>query len=552
MLMRSALFAIIALLLGGGSATAADPAIVFQAHSFGQVLDSVRSSVNLIAGDKAVKVFNRNIREALGEKGFEGLDIGRPIFGYVVLAPKPEDITGVIALPITSEKDFLDLCERANNQKPKLAGKEKDIYELPPLDERYKALMRFSDQYAYIAYGAKPAPALEAKSLVPMRNIYIPTEKGLFASRIYFSRIPLAVKLAMPNLIAVMKKAVMGFLGLSRWNDAIVKAIMPDVDKLIARYTKLAVGADEMTVRISIDVPTANVVVEATLNGKPDTELSRIIAERKPTGNKFGGLISTPDTIAGFMCRLPLFEEELRAAASTGFEAALKDEIRGVPDNSKPFFEELVKGVQRTVKTGQFDIVGGIRGPDKNGWYTAVGAIAFEETAELEKAFKKSIESDIPEFLRKDLTWDAAKAGTVNIHTWKPPEQFTPDFWKVFGGDDLKFALAFAPQGVFVVLGPDAVGTMKDALAVKPADYPMLDIVVNPARTAKLLKKINGDRNMARVDAVFEKEDKPASTMSMTLEGGKELKMTYKIDLRLIPRAFFIRDIEQLNRDMEK
>ncbi|HEV3384436.1 MAG TPA: hypothetical protein VG097_06450 [Gemmata sp.] len=209
--MRFALFASVALLLGGGKAIAADPPIVFQAQPFGQVLDHVRAALDLMAGEKGVNAFNKGLRDALGEKGFEGLDIGRPIFGYVILAPKPEDITAVLALPITGEKDFLELCERTNKQKPKLAGKEKDVYELPPLDPRYKALMRFADQYAYIAYGAKPASALEPKSLVPMQNIYIPNEKGLIAGRINFARIPLAVKFALPTLLAEVKKTILGF-----------------------------------------------------------------------------------------------------------------------------------------------------------------------------------------------------------------------------------------------------------------------------------------------------------------------------------------------------
>src|ERR1700722_10811773 len=234
--MRIEVLALATLLLGGGTTMAADPPIVFQSHPFGQVLDHVRAPIELVAGEKGVKAFNKNIQEKLGEKGFEGFDIGRPIFGYVLLAPKPEDITAVVALPITGEQEFLDLCERANHQKPKLAGKEKDVYELPPLDPRYKALLRFSNQYAYIAYGAKPAPALEPKSLVPMQNIYIPTERGLIAGRIYFDRIPLPVKLALPALLEEVKKTILAGLPFGGGDEPLLKAIMPEVEKLVARY----------------------------------------------------------------------------------------------------------------------------------------------------------------------------------------------------------------------------------------------------------------------------------------------------------------------------
>lgn len=548
--MRIGLFAFVALLLCGGTARTADPPIVFQTHPVGQVLDNLRSSVDLIAGEKGVKAMNKGIKEMFGEKGFEGLDIGRPIFGYVILAPKPENITAVVALPITGEKEFLDLCERANHQKPKLTGKEKDVYELPPLDPRYKSLMRFSNQYAYIAYGAKPAPNLEPKSLVPLQKIYIPTETGLLAGRIYFDRIPLDVKLALPLLLEEVKKTILGGLPLGLINEPINKSIMPEVEKLITRYVKLAGGADEMAARLSLDLPSGNLVVEATLNGKPGSELSKIIAGRKPTGNKFGGLISTPDTIAGFKFRLPLFEEEIRAAAAAGLETSFKNEIRNAAENNKPFFEELLKGAVRTVKTGQFDIAAGVRGPDKNDAYTVVGVVAFEDTALLEKEFKKVVD-DFPGIIKDGITWDEGKAGKVNIHTWKPDNIFG-HITKVFGGDECRLAFAFAPQGVFMTLGPDAIATMKESLAVKPANSPVLDIIVNPTRTAKLMSRLNDNREQARVETVFGKEDKLLAATSLSVEGGKELKVTYKIDLRLIPRAMFIREIEQINREQDK
>src|SRR5262249_48769250 len=172
--MRIGLLAVAALVLATSTAVAADPPIVFQTQPLGRVLDEVRAGADILGGEKAVKAFNDALKNLLGEKGVEGMDVSRPIVGYVVLAPKPADVTVVIALPITNEKEFLDLCERANKQKPKLAGEEKDVYELPPLDPRYKALMRFSNRYAYIAYGANPSPHLAAAALVPMAKLYDP------------------------------------------------------------------------------------------------------------------------------------------------------------------------------------------------------------------------------------------------------------------------------------------------------------------------------------------------------------------------------------------
>ena len=49
---------------------------------------------------------------------------------------------------------------------------------------------------------------------------------------------------------------------------ASVKAVSPEIEKLIARYARLAAGADVLTARLSLDVATANLAVEAVLTRK--------------------------------------------------------------------------------------------------------------------------------------------------------------------------------------------------------------------------------------------------------------------------------------------
>jgi hypothetical protein len=559
--MLTRLFAVAAaVLLAPVCATAADPPpIVFQAQPLERTLGDLRAAANLIGGEKGIKAVNAGIKEHFGEKGLDGVDVGRPIVGYVVLAPKPEDITAVLALPITGEKEFLELCERANKQKPMPDAKDKGLYELPPLtpNRGYRALLRFSEQYAYIAYGVNPTPHIDAKSLVPMPKLYDPADPGLISARFYFDRIPLPVKLALPTLLGEVKKKVLDVLGLGNPHDEwLVKAVGPEIEKLFARYARLAAGADVLTVRLGLDVPTANLAVEAVLTPKTNSELAGIIAAWKPTGNKFAGLMNHPDTVAGFKVRLPLFEEEIRAATAAGFEAGAKEIVKNVPpDAPKAALEELLKGFARTAKTGQFDIAGAFRGPDKDGWFTAVGALAFDDTAALEKEFKAYIQKTAPQDELDRLKWDVAKVGKVGIHRWKlKPGRggfFFPDFPTAFGGDDCSIAFAFAPSGIFVAVGPDAVGTLKDTLAVKPADSPVIEVVLNPAKVGKLVQKMepNDPQALLEIQKLFGSDDKLLPALTATLEGGKELKAKLAINLRIMPRAILVGEIERVGGD---
>ena len=530
--MRYALVLAAAALFAPAAVRAADPPITFQTHPLDRVLADLRAAADLVGGEKAVKAVNKSIEDAFGKKGFEGLDLNQPVVGYVILAPKPQDITAVVVFPITGEKEFLALCDRANRDKHKDLGK--GLYQLPPLEPRYKARLRFSDGHAYLAYGFNPEPALDPKALVPAGKLYDPAERAVVAAKFHFDRLTPEVKKALPVLLKEVKSTLFSGRGIGLQEKLILDPIEQALDKLALRYVLLLGGADTATLRLSVDVPTSDLVVEATLTPKPDTALAKEIADRKPTGNRFGGLL-TADTAAGFKVRLPFFNDELKAAAVKALEDGRKD-VNG-KKGSEASLDELFKGLIRTVKTGEADIVAGVRGPDKGGEFTFVGAVAFEDPAAFEKEFKKFYDADSPQDERDRMKWDAAKAGTVSIHTYKLANDaggfLNPA--KLFGGDKCTLAFAFAPKGAFLVLGPDPVPVMKDALAVKPADAPVVDVVLNPVRVGKLVEK--GGGQALEVERVLGKEDKLVSATSLRVTGGKELTVRYALNLRLLPRA---------------
>ena len=542
--MRYALVLTAAALFAPSTLRAADPPITFQTHPIDRVLDELRAAADIVGGEKAVKAVNQAIKDKFGAKGFEGLDISRPVVGYVLLAPKPENITAVVALPITGEKEFLALCDRANHENHRDLGK--GLYYLPPLDRRYKARMRFSDQYAYIAYGVNPEPALDAKALVPPQKLYDPAEKAVVAAKLHFDRITPDIKLALPAYIAEIKKELAGPGGFDRDFEMILKPAMPELEKMFVRYGLLLGGADTATLRMSVDVPASDVVVEATLTPKANTELAKELAARKPTQNRFAGLL-TPDTVIGFKTRLPFFNDELKAAGAKGLEEAGRQMANNVGPNSKGATEELFKGLIRTVKTGEADIVAGIRGPDKNGDFSFVGVFAFEDAAALDKEFKKMIEKDSPANEQERFKWDADKVGNVSIHTYKFAGRGFLDPSKPLGGEKCTMAFCFAPKGVFVVIGPDPIVTIKGALEVKPTESPVLDVVLNPSRMAKFAEKIEVGGGL-EMERVLGKEDKLVSAASLRVTGGKELNVRLGLNLRVLGRSAVADELDRAEK----
>ena len=84
------------------------PTIVLQVQNGQRLLDSFRTYLKLNGATKEMldKV-EASIKEVLGEKGFAGIDLAKPIGGYAYLRAKAETSSFVVAVPITTEKDAL-------------------------------------------------------------------------------------------------------------------------------------------------------------------------------------------------------------------------------------------------------------------------------------------------------------------------------------------------------------------------------------------------------------------------------------------------------------
>jgi hypothetical protein len=524
--MRTALFlAAAAALAAPAAAPAADPPITFQAQPAGRMLNDARVVARMIGGDAAVKDLEKGLKDKLGEKGFDGLDLNRPIVGYVFLAPKLDETVGVVAVPVTGEKEFLALLGRINEDKapPKDAGN--GLYEFSGTVPETKAMMRFRGPHAYVAIGKDPAAALDPAKLLAPDKLFDAGEKAQLAGKLYFDRLPKELREQLTQALNEAKKQLGGLRLPAEAGETAQKAV-DELIKLGNRYADLSKDADVATGRLIVDVATGEAAVEVGVTGKPGSQLANDIAARKPTTNKFGGLV-TKDTAYGFKVQFPLFAPELVNAAVIGLEAAQTAAGAGVPPDFKPALDETIKGLIRTVKTREFDIAAAVRGPDKNGVYTVVAAIAFDDPSQLEKELRTLYKTHAPDEVKQLVKLDVAKVGNTNIHQVQFGGFLPDEAAKLFGGD-ASLAFAFAPNGIFLAFGPDAVGAMKEALAVKTAPAPVLEVVVNPSRARKLLAAVGGQipEELGTIDQLV-----PA--LALSVEGGKELRVRFGTNLKI-------------------
>ncbi len=535
--MRLRLLAPLLALLAAGPAAAADPAITFQAQSVGRILGDARAVVGTLADQKAVESINDAIKAKLGPKGFAGLDLGRPVLGYVHLPADPAAAVGVLVVPVTEEKAFLGFFERLTGAAPKAeAG---GLYTVPGADPGIAIGLRFSDGHAYLAAGAKgpggPVAVLAADQLVPTAKLTDPAEQSFLAVRVQFDNLPKELRTQAQDYINRGKKAA-GMLPFPpELMSPVEKALLEGL-ALGERWLKLSEGAKEATARFTLDVPTAEIGAEFTVVPRPGSELAKELAARKATTNRFAGVLAK-DTAVGFVTRLPFFNKELRTAATEGIDTALK-QVGGLGGPTGDLLQEALKGAKRTVETGEVDVAGSFRGPNKDGQFTGVLAVAFEDTKALEKAVKAVIDAEAPPEFQKVVKWNAEKVGGVSVHLIEIGKLAGNGGWlggpeKSMGGPDAKVALAFAPKAAYAAVGPDAVAAMKGLLALQPAEAPVLNVQLNPGRWIKFMTTAGAPpREIEEVGKMFGTDDRPMTIAALAVTAGGELKVTARLSLR--------------------
>ncbi|HVK17241.1 MAG TPA: hypothetical protein VM533_09855 [Fimbriiglobus sp.] len=511
------------------------PAVTAQLAPLGKALTDVKAIVRTVAGDGAVKQMEEAIKEGLGEKGFDGVDLLRPAAGYVNLDKvetfeDPKNITGVLLVPITDEKAFVEFLKRVKLDVEPVEGKA-GLYRIDPRDGEsapFPVRMRFADRYAHIGFNVKD-DALAADKLVPAAKLVNPAERGLFAYTTYYSRLP---KELIDQAFKQTEQAA----------EQIKQAPLPPgaaeplaeaVKSVMKMNEQMYREGDVAVVRLVYEQATEEVVYETTLKAKPGTALAKEVAARKAVTHRFAGLIGDA-TAAALLAQLPTFTPEVRDAITGALEAARKSAAQEVPQEYQAAADEALAGLARSVKSGEFDLGAALIGPDKDGTFTVVAGVSFDDPAKLEKELR-ALHAKAPEEVRKQIKLDAAKAGDVSVHQIEAGPMLPPEAQKVFG-EKASVCVAFAPKAIHVAFGPAAVESIQAAVAAKPGPAKALDLVVNPARVQKLAAAVDPQAGEQAARALGT-DDKKVSAFSISVEGGDELRVRVAVALKVIPRA---------------
>lgn len=513
------------------------PPVVLQVAPIDKVLADVRGMVRTVAGDGFVGMVDNAVNGKLGDKGWAGLDTKKPAAGYVYLPNKalkgPEDfkeITGFLALPITTEDEFKALPERLFPDDPltfKPVDGKKGLYAVETRNGEgaVPVRLRFHDGYAYIGINAKD-DQLDAAALVSVADLVKANDPGLVLVRVFTDRYPEELlkqqSQQFDELLAKLKEEGGGRVG---WMEGILESYVAVIKRSSATMT----DTEESGFRLAFDEKAAEVAIETYAVPKKGTAYAKELAAVKPTANRFASLV-TDKSPAAVLLQLPIGTPELRDLFTKALDAGAKAK-ENAPEDVRPVVDELLKGLTRTVKGDAIDFAVAIN-PGKDGHYTGVVAVTFDDATKLEKAIKDAVKQ-APKPEQERIQFDAEKVDGVNVHRITPPDVPEP-FKNLFGSTD--FFVAFGPKGIYAAVGIDALGSLKSAMTAKPAAAKVVDVVVNPKQLGDLIGTGNEQAGKMAAQALGT-EDTRLSAFSISYEGGPTMKVRTALNLKVIPKA---------------
>lgn len=534
----SARAALLVTLLAAAPAAAGPPKpfVVAQARPVGRLVADLKELARAAAApkdaDAAVAAVVKGLEEAFGEKGFEGIDLDRPLGLYATVREPFADSSLVLVVPVGGEKEFLDLIDRAGGRARPVEGK-KGLFTLDlPADVFEKqSYLRVAGGWAYLGFNADEVA--DPANLVPTAELFDPKEAAQFAARVYPNRFPAKLLKTALDEIADGVGQLKQLLPVNE--PHVTRAIDAVFDGGLKLFRRTAEGlhadAKEVAVRFAFDPLTADAAAELVVTPKPGTPLAKDVAARPATANRFAGLVP-PDAAAAVVGQSPAFSPEVRAIADAFLEMQAVESVNEVPESAKKAVGELYKAVGRALKAGNEDFAFALAGPNKDGLFTLVAGLPLDDPAAVEKELRAVVKG--MGFL-KLIAFDVDRANGVSIHRATVPLLDQPELARVFG-KVVPLGFALTPAAGYVAFGPDAMDRVKAAVAAKPGPAPAAGVSGNPARLAKLAAAATDDPTGKRLAAVLGAEDKLLDGLTLTLSGGAALRVRLAANVKRLPR----------------
>ena len=443
-------------------------------------------------------------------KGLEGLDLKKPVGGYVIAAENPADSPIVLMVPVADEEAFLGLLTDRADLTPK---KEKDgSYSMDVPNFPTSVHLRFAHGYAY--FGVRTAAGIAKDNLILPKDFFTAKDNTVFTANVFPDRIP-----------ADLRKVAFGQLEL-QLNDSI-NATEP-VEKafqkfLVDRAADMAkavlMDGEKLSLALTAAPKTDDIALELTLTPKSGTPLATTIgswADRPSAAASFATAVRGSAFAGALNFALP---SETKAALNKLLDTAVENRMKSAKDGDKVALKLVLDALLPTAKSGQLEFGIAGSGPDSKGKFGGAAAVRTEGGKQIDTV-ARVLSVVIPADAAK-IKYDIEKQGDGQLHAitvptlTDGPSKFAADTVHVYTSDPL----------IAASLSVNASG-LKEMVAAKPGKTPMLLAEASVVKVFQMTKELAADDFVRMTDQAFGKPVRDGDDLiRLTGTGGKDLRI---------------------------
>ncbi|HQR08266.1 MAG TPA: hypothetical protein PLN21_15670 [Gemmatales bacterium] len=383
-------------------------------------------------------------------KGLKGIDRKKPMGAYLKKFPtNPTTPPLVLYVPITDEKDFLDLLDTFNITPSKPENGIRSV-EIPFTGQR--AYLLFKGNYAYVSLDEE-----ELKNPVDPAKIFARfPANALFHMHLGLGDIPKEMKEKF--LAEVDKNIAKDKAKKPEESDAEYQFRLAGMNYTRSALEHLVMEAQGLSFSVLLDKGQHLLSVDTLLTATPGSRLQLEMQALNNSKSQFAGVIdAAPASLIYHGALSDQVRKDLDTFLDKVVKAAIADEKSIM---KKAIAEKIFQVIEPTLKSKTYDVAFSVRSGGDKEPLTGLGALRVVNGKQLEELVKGLI-VEMKEKERKAIQIDADKIGDVNIHLINIPtdDKGAKEMVEAFG--EAKIAIAFHNEAIVVGLGKNSVDEVK-------------------------------------------------------------------------------------------
>lgn len=500
-----------------------------------QSIESVVSDIKYILKFSNKENEGDNLENLVPVLATTGIDLKKPIGGYVQLAEKPADSPVVLVIPMEDENTLFNFLGTVGIRPAK--GQD-GTYSLGTLNlpVDFDFYIRMAHKHLYLTI--KNRENLDLKRIVLPEKLFAGMKKSYLDLQVDFRSIPQSFRdyalLTIAEKVEAEKEKLMpGEKGPDR------KIRLALLDYASSFITMLVNDASTLGADFVIDTKKDQFGTVLQFQGKPGSKLAEKLRQMEGAPSRFASLAEKAPASAIVNLSLP---KEICDGLLEVFDKSGKDAVKQKNnEGERKLTQQIIDALRPTVKEGRIHLGLMTQGPDNQGLFSLVAGMEVKDGEKIEKALQ-DLHQFIPLPIRVLVQLEPKKVEGQSVHRMVLPVTKAKE--QDLLGEKLKVHVALKNDVLWVTGEPEGDSQLKAVLAAKEGKAPALQIKGSVAHLARFLEE--PERKGAH--QTWEGDPRETDRFELLLAGGDQLQLSLTFHAKILT---FFANVDAIKKSQE-